>query len=322
MAEDNPTDEISRIEARLEELAEVAERCRKIILASKAAIAGGGAMLLVMMLGLFGSSPAVALGSIAAVLGGIVSLGSNVSTLRQTMDAISAAEALRSDLIGGIDLRVVRHADEIGLTGAARNASECASGGLTVTRRRGMPCGPFFRSLRLKVASGSFILPFSAKREGAMRSICRLKDLGVSALALAGLFGALSWPASQARSQDAPPNLPTKQDLARDNNLFLSLARKLLKWDEPEEPARIVGPIYFVGTRGLGAFLFTTSEGHVLMNTGMPPSGAMMLDSIRKLGFKPEDIKIMINGHAHIDHAGAFAFFKIAFRRASSDHEG
>lgn len=143
-----------------------------------------------------------------------------------------------------------------------------------------------------------------------MRSIRGLKGLGVSVLALASLFGALSWPAPQARSQAAPPNLPTKEDLARDNNLFLSLGRKFLKWDEPEEPVRIVGPIYFVGTKGLGAFLFTTSEGHVLMNTGMPPSGAMMVDSIRKLGFKPEDIKIMINGHAHVDHAGAFAFFK------------
>jgi hypothetical protein len=50
----------------------------------------------------------VALGSIAAVLGGVVSLGSNVSTLRETSEAISAAEALRSDLIGGIHLRTVR----------------------------------------------------------------------------------------------------------------------------------------------------------------------------------------------------------------------
>ena len=105
--EDDPTDEIARIEARLEQLAEVAERCRKFILASKAAIAGGGALLLVVVLGLIGANETVALGSIAAVLGGIVSLGSNVSTLRQTEAAVSAAELRRSDLIGTIDLRVV-----------------------------------------------------------------------------------------------------------------------------------------------------------------------------------------------------------------------
>ena len=107
MDEDNPIDEISRIEARLEELAEVSERCRKIILVSRAAIAGGVALLLVMMLGPSGFGPVAAIGSIAAVLGGIVSLGSNVSTLQQTMAAVSDAEALRSDLISRIDLRVV-----------------------------------------------------------------------------------------------------------------------------------------------------------------------------------------------------------------------
>jgi len=105
--EDDPADEISRIEAQLEELAEVSERCRKIILVSKAAIAGGAALLFLMMLGLFGSSEVAAIGSIAAVLGGIVSLGSNVTTLRETMAAMSAADALRSNLIGSIDLRVI-----------------------------------------------------------------------------------------------------------------------------------------------------------------------------------------------------------------------
>ena len=105
--EDDPGEEISMIEARLEHLAEVAERCRKIILFSKWAIAAGCALLLVMMLGLLGSNQVVAIGAMAAVLGGIVSLGSNVSTLQQTTAAIGAAEALRSDLIGRIDLRVV-----------------------------------------------------------------------------------------------------------------------------------------------------------------------------------------------------------------------
>ena len=112
MTEDESIDEISEIEARIEALAEIAERCRKFILASKIAIAGGVALLLVALLGLFDASQSAALGSIALMLGGIVSLGSNVSTLRQTDAAISAAEAFRSDLISRIDLRVVRDAPE------------------------------------------------------------------------------------------------------------------------------------------------------------------------------------------------------------------
>src|SRR6185437_7735861 len=108
MTEDDPIDEISQIEADIEELAETAESCRKFILGSKAAIAGGVALLLVAVLGLFEVGMSGALASIALMLGGVVTLGSNISTLRQTEAAISAAEARRSDLIGRIDLRVVR----------------------------------------------------------------------------------------------------------------------------------------------------------------------------------------------------------------------
>ena len=110
MTEDDPTDEISEIEARIEELAEIAERCRKITLASKLAIASGVALLLLAILGLFGAGQSAALASIALMLGGIVSLGSTVGTLRQTDAAINAAEALRSDLISRIELREVRDA--------------------------------------------------------------------------------------------------------------------------------------------------------------------------------------------------------------------
>jgi Metallo-beta-lactamase superfamily len=49
-------------------------------------------------------------------------------------------------------------------------------------------------------------------------------------------------------------------------------------------------------------------QGHILLNTGMPSFGPVIVESIRKLGFKPADIKIIINGHGHSDHAGAFAF--------------
>lgn len=117
----------------------------------------------------------------------------------------------------------------------------------------------------------------------------------------------------ELRAQTAPIERPTPEQLANDNKLFISLAIKVFKWEEPAEPVKIAGPIYFVGTKGLGAFLFASSQGLILMNTGMPSSGPMIVESIKKLGFKPEDLKIMINGHAHIDHAGAFAYLKEKF---------
>ena len=103
--DDEPADEMALIEARLEYLAEVAERCRKIILASQLAIAVGAGGLLVSILGLFNENVAIA--GIAVVLAGIVSWGSNVSTLRQTHEEIEEAERQRADMIDRKHLRVV-----------------------------------------------------------------------------------------------------------------------------------------------------------------------------------------------------------------------
>jgi metallo-beta-lactamase class B len=103
---------------------------------------------------------------------------------------------------------------------------------------------------------------------------------------------------------------PSPEELAKSPELFLATARKTLKWDEPAEPAHLVGPIYFVGTKGLAVYLITTSAGHLVLNTGMPGSGPMIAASIRKLGFKPEDIRILLTGHAHIDHAGGHAYLQ------------
>ena len=116
--------------------------------------------------------------------------------------------------------------------------------------------------------------------------------------------------ALDTNAQSAPTAMPTEEKLADDNKLFLSLATMKLKWEEPTEPVHVAGPLYFVGTKGLGVFLFATPEGHILMNTGMPSSGPLIVESINKLDLKPEDIKVMINGHAHIDHAGALAYLK------------
>jgi asparagine N-glycosylation enzyme membrane subunit Stt3 len=116
VSDDGPIDEISEadeiadLEAEIAALAESAERCRKFILASQIAIAGGIVLLIVVVFGLFYVSAVSLLGSIALMLGGIVSLGSNISTLRQLEAEIGDAEALRSSLIGRIGLKLVHDA--------------------------------------------------------------------------------------------------------------------------------------------------------------------------------------------------------------------
>jgi hypothetical protein len=103
----DPRDQIEQLERRVEELADTAERCRKLMLFARFMIVLGAVVLAVFLLGLMRVDPAVLLGAIAAVLGGIVTYGSNKSTRDGTLAAIAAAEAQRGELIGGIDLRVV-----------------------------------------------------------------------------------------------------------------------------------------------------------------------------------------------------------------------
>lgn len=81
-------------------------------------------------------------------------------------------------------------------------------------------------------------------------------------------------------------------------------------WTEPTAPTRIAGPIYYVGTRGLAAYLITTPAGHILLDGGIPSSARDLEASIRALGFKPEDIRLLLLTHAHVDHAGTTAYFK------------
>jgi len=110
MANDDIAHEVARLEAEIERLAGVAEGCRKIMLASRVAIAIGAALLVTSFAGLIRFDQLIVIASIVAVLGGIVGLGSNNTTLRQVTAKLAEAEALRSQLIGRIDLTVVTDA--------------------------------------------------------------------------------------------------------------------------------------------------------------------------------------------------------------------
>jgi hypothetical protein len=100
-------EQILHIEAHIEELTDIIERCRKIILMSKVAVAAGGILILAIVIEAVGFDPTAMIGAIAAVIGGTVVFGANTSTLKQTMTDMKAAEAHRTKLISRMDLRVV-----------------------------------------------------------------------------------------------------------------------------------------------------------------------------------------------------------------------
>ncbi len=80
--------------------------------------------------------------------------------------------------------------------------------------------------------------------------------------------------------------------------------------NRPFEPFRIIGNLYYVGASDVASFLITTPEGHVLIDTGFDETVPYIRDGIRKLGFRYEDVKILLNTHAHLDHAGGHALVR------------
>lgn len=78
-------------------------------------------------------------------------------------------------------------------------------------------------------------------------------------------------------------------------------------WTEPFDPVQIADNLYYVGSAGLGAFLLTSSEGHVLVDAPMEANVPLILDGVRTLGFHPGDIELHVVTHAHYDHVEGLA---------------
>ncbi len=100
-------DEIAQLEARSEALTESIERCGKISLAAKLAIAAGAIWIVLVLLRVIPFFAGTIIAAMAAVIGGTVLLGSNATTWTQAEADLRAAEAMRADLIGRMELRVV-----------------------------------------------------------------------------------------------------------------------------------------------------------------------------------------------------------------------
>jgi metallo-beta-lactamase class B len=75
----------------------------------------------------------------------------------------------------------------------------------------------------------------------------------------------------------------------------------------PQKPFKIYGNSYYVGTHGLGSVLITSPAGHTLIDGALPESVPQIVAHIRSLGFRVEDVKLIVNTHVHFDHAGGIA---------------
>ncbi len=121
--------------------------------------------------------------------------------------------------------------------------------------------------------------------------MARLRVLGILSLSIAL--------PTTARSQ-AP-------DSARAFNYTAAQCPSCQEWNVPQRPMRISGNTWYVGTHGLSAILITSPQGHILIDGGLPASAPSIIANIRTLEFLVEDVRLIVNSHAHYDHAGGIA---------------
>src|SRR3954468_19526022 len=81
---------------------------------------------------------------------------------------------------------------------------------------------------------------------------------------------------------------------------------------EPVQPFRIAGNLYYVGANDVAAFLITGPEGHIVLDGGYPSTAPMIMASIAKLGFNIKDVKVLLNSEPHPDHAGGLGVLQQA----------
>ena len=91
---------------------------------------------------------------------------------------------------------------------------------------------------------------------------------------------------------------------------FGQLSETERKWNEPVEPFRIIGNIYYVGASDITSFLITTPNGHFLLDAGFAETVPQIKENVKRLGFKLEDVKFLLNSQSHSDHSAGFAELK------------
>lgn len=92
--------------------------------------------------------------------------------------------------------------------------------------------------------------------------------------------------------------------------LFAQKNEQDREWNQPVEPFKIIGNVYYVGASDITSYLITTPKGHILIDSGFSETVPLIQANVAKLGFKLTDVKYILNSHAHYDHAAGIAELK------------
>jgi metallo-beta-lactamase class B len=105
-------------------------------------------------------------------------------------------------------------------------------------------------------------------------------------------------------------SMPLAQSAFANGQAATSAAPSNADWTEPFQPFRVVGNLYYVGSKDLANYLIVTPQGNILINSDTEANVPMIKASIEKLGFKFSDTKILLISHAHWDHDAGSALVK------------
>mgnify|MGYP003704332713 CR=1 FL=1 len=92
--------------------------------------------------------------------------------------------------------------------------------------------------------------------------------------------------------------------------IFAAAAHAQQSWNTPFPPHKVIGNVYFIGSKELASFLITTPEGHILVNTGLASTVPDIVKNVEALGFHMADVRILTVTHGHYDHAAGLAELK------------
>jgi metallo-beta-lactamase class B len=95
---------------------------------------------------------------------------------------------------------------------------------------------------------------------------------------------------------------PQQAGAAAQDKTAATFAQMSAGWTTPFPGHRVIGNVYYVGSKGLASYLITTPQGHILINSSLESSVPLIQESVEKLGFKFGDVKILLISHAHFDH--------------------